>query len=109
MLSVLEEESENSENFPPYVDANNIQPLPETPSKKGNLKTFEEVQTLLQNGKKREVKQVIRENAWPIEGGIRKKLWPALCLQHSPNKNSIEEGYYWEMVKQVFGSTGMLT
>lgn len=105
MLSVLEEESDNLENFPPYVDINSIEPLPESPSKKNLLRTFEEVQTLLQNGKKREVKQIIRESAWPIEGGIRKKLWPALCLQHV-QKNTNEEGYYWEMVKQLFGSTG---
>ncbi|KAK6632106.1 hypothetical protein RUM44_007136 [Polyplax serrata] len=106
MLSVLEEESDNQENFPPYVDVNSIEPLPESPSKKGFLRTFEEVQTLLQNGKKREVKQIIRDNAWPIEGGIRKKLWPALCLQHA-QKNSNEEGYYWEMVKQLFGTTDL--
>ncbi|KAL0274112.1 UNVERIFIED_CONTAM: hypothetical protein PYX00_006616 [Menopon gallinae] len=107
MLSVLEEESENSEVFPPYVDANSIQPLPESPSKKASLKTFEEVQLLLQNGKKRDVKQIVRENAWPFDGGIRKKLWPVLCYQHAPNKNSIEEGYYWEMVKQLFGSSDL--
>ena len=107
MLSVLEEETENLENFPPYVDANSIEPLPDSPSKKGSIKTFEEIQLLLQNGKKREVKQIIRENAWPIEGGIRRKLWPALCLQHT-QKNTNEEGYYWEMVKQLFGTTGKI-
>lgn len=68
--------------------------------KKPPLKTFEDVQTLLSQGKKREVKLLIRDNAWPINSTIRSQLWPAICSQHQVGK-SMMEGYYWDMVQQV--------
>jgi hypothetical protein len=60
---------------------------------------------LLQSGKKREVKKIIRNNAWPINSTIRSQLWPVLCQQHAHDK-SILEGFYWDMVNQIFGTTG---
>jgi len=83
-LSVVEEEATNvtdiDDAFPPHVDTSNIVIQPESPtSKKQTLKTFAEVNTLLQAGRKREVKLIIRENAWPLNNGIRTQLWPALC------------------------------
>lgn len=68
--------------------------------KKPALKTFEEIQTLLSQGKKREVKLLIRENAWPINSTIRSQLWPAVCSQHQVGKSMLE-GYYWDMVNQA--------
>lgn len=68
--------------------------------KKLPLKTFDEVQALLTQGKKREVKLLIRENAWPINSTIRSQLWPAICSQHQIGKSMLE-GYYWDMVNQV--------
>lgn len=68
--------------------------------KKPPLKTFDDVQTLLSQGKKREVKLLIRENAWPINSTIRAQLWPAICSQHQVGKSMLE-GYYWDMVNQV--------
>lgn len=68
--------------------------------KKPPLKTFDEVQALLTQGKKREVKLLIRENAWPINSTIRSQLWPAICSQHQIGKSMLE-GYYWDMVNQV--------
>ncbi|KAL0124004.1 hypothetical protein PUN28_006073 [Cardiocondyla obscurior] len=108
-LSVVEEEATNvtdiDDAFPPHVDTSNIVIQPESPtSKKQTLKTFAEVNTLLQAGRKREVKLIIRENAWPLNNGIRTQLWPALCDQHAHGKNMLD-GFYWDMVNQVFGTT----
>lgn len=68
--------------------------------KKPPLKTFDDVQTLLSQGKKREVKLLLRDNAWPINSTIRAQLWPAICSQHQVGKSMLE-GYYWDMVNQV--------
>ncbi|XP_011877950.1 PREDICTED: TBC1 domain family member 24 isoform X2 [Vollenhovia emeryi] len=108
-LSVVEEEATNvtdiDDAFPPHVDTSNIVIQPESPtSKKQALKTFAEVNTLLQAGRKREAKLLIRENAWPLNNSIRTQLWPALCDQHAHGKNMLD-GFYWDMVNQVFGTT----
>ena len=108
MLSVLEEETnvDIDEVFPPHVDTSNIIIQPESPtSKKQTLKTFNEVNALLQAGRKREVKLILRENAWPLNNGIRVQLWPALCNQHAHGKSMLD-GFYWDMVSQVLGTTG---
>ncbi|KAG8225146.1 hypothetical protein J437_LFUL006170 [Ladona fulva] len=106
MLSVLEEESDIYEIFPDYVDTSDISILTDSPIKKGALKTFQEVQALIQTGKKKEVKQVIRENSWPVNSSIRKQLWPLLCHQHAQDK-TVLEGFYWDVVKQIFGTTDL--
>ncbi|XP_046675698.1 GTPase-activating protein skywalker isoform X1 [Homalodisca vitripennis] len=105
MLSVLEEESDIYEVFPPHVDTSSIPNLPDSPvGKKPPLKTFNEIQGLLQSGKKREVKQILRDNCWPTNSTIRSQLWPSLCQQHGHDK-SMQEGFYWDLVNQLFGTT----
>lgn len=107
MLSVLVEESDIYEVFPPHVDTSNIPILPESPlGKKPPLKTYNEIHGLLQSGKKREVKQILRDNCWPTNSTIRSQLWPSLCQQHAHDK-SMQEGFYWDLVNQLFGTTGM--
>jgi TBC1 domain family member 24 len=69
-------------------------------AKKPQLKTFKDIEGLLKQGKKREVKLIIRENAWPVNATIRGQLWPALCAQHH-HGNSLLDGFYWDMVNQV--------
>ncbi|XP_072936393.1 GTPase-activating protein skywalker isoform X6 [Epargyreus clarus] len=105
MLSaVLEEEPDLYEAFPPHVDPTGITILTDSPpGKKAPLKTFEEVQPLLQPGRKRELKLLIRENSWPINSPVRAALWPALCRQHQHGKSMLD-GFYWDMVTQVFGT-----
>lgn len=73
-------------------------------AKKQQLKSFNDIKGLIQQGKKREVKLIIRENAWPVNATIRGQLWPALCAQHHQGKNMLD-GFYWDMVNQVFGTT----
>lgn len=68
--------------------------------KKPPLKSFDDVQALISQGKKRELKLLLRENAWPINSTIRAQLWPAICSQHQVGKSMLE-GYYWDMVNQV--------
>ncbi|XP_055594608.1 GTPase-activating protein skywalker-like [Uranotaenia lowii] len=104
-LSGIEEESDIYEAFAPHVDTANISVLTDTPpGKKPNLKTFQDVQSLIQQGKKREAKLVLRENSWPTNSPIRSQLWPALCSQHHVGKTMLD-GFYWDMVNQVFGTT----
>ncbi|XP_023314948.1 TBC1 domain family member 24 isoform X6 [Trichogramma pretiosum] len=99
------EDDKHQEPFPPHVDVENIVILSESPSsKRQTLKTFAEVQALLQADKVREVKLILRENAWPLNNGIRRQLWPALISQHASVNKAIE-GYYWEMVCQVLGTS----
>ncbi|XP_037977318.1 GTPase-activating protein skywalker isoform X7 [Plutella xylostella] len=105
MLSaVLEEEPDLYEAFPPHVDPTGITILTDSPpGKKAPLKTFDEVQPLLQQARKRELKLLIRDNSWPINSPVRAALWPALCRQHQHGKSMLD-GFYWDMVTQVFGT-----
>lgn len=64
------------------------------------LRSFTEIQQLLQQGKKHIVKNILRENSWPINSPIRSQLWPILCAQHLTKQNMLD-GFYWEMVHQV--------
>jgi hypothetical protein len=107
MLSGIEEESPDIyEVFPPHVDTSTIPIQPESPpGKKPPLKTFAEVQSLLVAGRKAEVKKILRENCWPTNHGIRNQLWPLLCGQHGSDR-SMQEGFYWDLVNQLFGTTG---
>ncbi|XP_077296921.1 GTPase-activating protein skywalker isoform X4 [Arctopsyche grandis] len=106
MLSaVAEEEADLYDAFPPHVDPTGITILSESPpGKRLPLKTFAEVQTLLQQGRKRDVKLLIRENSWPINSSMRSQLWPLLCRQHQHSRSMLD-GFYWDMVNQVFGTT----
>ncbi|XP_026745562.1 TBC1 domain family member 24 isoform X8 [Trichoplusia ni] len=105
MLSaVLEEEPDLYEAFPPHVDPTGITILTDSPpGKKAPLKSFEEIQPLIHQGRKRELKLLIRENSWPINSPVRASLWPALCRQHQHGKSMLD-GFYWDMVTQVFGT-----
>ncbi|XP_073941367.1 GTPase-activating protein skywalker-like isoform X6 [Choristoneura fumiferana] len=78
-------------------------PTPLFAGKKAPLKTYDEVQPLLQQSRKRELKILIRENSWPINSPVRASLWPALCRQHQHGKSMLD-GFYWDMVTQVFGT-----
>ncbi|XP_041566388.1 GTPase-activating protein skywalker isoform X7 [Drosophila gunungcola] len=75
-----------------------------SPGKEPALRSFTEIQQLLQQAKKRDVKNILRENSWPINSPIRSQLWPLLCGQHQ-TKQQMLDGFYWEMVHQVFGTT----
>jgi hypothetical protein len=55
MLSVVAEETDIYEAFGPYVDAENVPSLPETPTKQAILKTYNEIHLLVQGGKIKEV------------------------------------------------------
>lgn len=62
------------------------------------------MEQLLKQGKKREVKLLLRENNWPINHKIRSELWPKLCAQQQIGKD-MADGFYWDMVNQDFGTT----
>ncbi|XP_058981628.1 GTPase-activating protein skywalker isoform X6 [Musca domestica] len=108
-LSGIVEESDLYEGFAPHVETSEIKVLdfynlPKSTGKEPALRSFTEIKQLLDQGKKREVKSILRENSWPINSPIRSQLWPALCAQHN-TKPQMVEGFYWEMVHQVFGTT----
>ncbi|XP_071052376.1 GTPase-activating protein skywalker isoform X3 [Onthophagus taurus] len=106
MPSVLEDDIESTTVYSAYVDSSGIVvPQPQSPTSKP-LKTFNDVQQLLQQGRKQDAKHTIRNNYWPVDCPIRTKLWPLLCAQHNVGKSidTTMDGFYWDMVKQVFGS-----
>lgn len=104
MPSVLEEIDETANVFTPLVDTSGITVIPPSPSSKP-LKNINDIRTLLQQGRKQDVKQILRNNPWPVNNTIRKELWPLLCTQHQNGKSNYMDGFYWEMVNQVFGTT----
>lgn len=107
MLSVLEEESDMHDVFTSHVATTEINVLVESsPNKKAPLKTLSDVQTLLQQDKKRDLKLLLRENSWPVNHSCRKQLWKLLCGQHH-HGDSMLDGFYWDMVTQVFGTTDL--
>ncbi|XP_017022485.1 GTPase-activating protein skywalker isoform X8 [Drosophila kikkawai] len=108
-LSGIVEESDLYEGFAPHVETSGIKTLdfynlPKPTGKEPALRSYTEIQQLLQQGKKRDVKNILRENSWPINSPIRSQLWPMLCGQHQTKEHMLD-GFYWEMVHQVFGTT----
>ncbi|KAJ3634194.1 hypothetical protein MTP99_011098 [Tenebrio molitor] len=105
MPSVLEEVAvEQSNSYTSLVDSSGITVIPPSPSSKP-LKTISDVTSLLHLGRKQDVKHLLRNNAWPVDSPIRGQLWSLLCLQHQNKSNNMSDGFYWDMVNQVFGST----
>lgn len=107
MPSVLEDLEDSSNVYTPLVDSSGITVVPPSPSTKP-LKTYNDVCTLLQQGHKQDVKQILRNNPWPVNSSIRKELWPLLCKHQQNSKSSnYMDGFYWDMVNQVFGTTDL--
>lgn len=111
MLTTVKEEGlEGGDPFPPYVDSSDLPVQVDSPGgKKAVPKSFAEIQALLQAGKKREVKFILREGTWPANSKIRQQLWPLLCHQHVQGKTTQDAGFYWELVNQLFGTTGIIS
>ncbi|XP_044752751.1 GTPase-activating protein skywalker isoform X10 [Coccinella septempunctata] len=104
MMPSALEEAEVSNVFTSLVNPTGITIVPCSPTAKP-LKTITDVKTALQQGRKQDLKYILRNNAWPVDHPIRNQLWPLLCMQHQNEKSSNSiEGFYWEMVKQVFGT-----
>ncbi|XP_066143731.1 GTPase-activating protein skywalker isoform X3 [Euwallacea fornicatus] len=92
--------------FTSLVDVAGVVSVPPSPTARP-LRTVSDVRSLLQGGKVQEVKQLLRANAWPANHSIRKELWPLLCTQHAKAGGVSGDGFYWDMVVQVFGSTDL--
>ncbi|XP_048518562.1 GTPase-activating protein skywalker isoform X4 [Dendroctonus ponderosae] len=89
--------------FTALVDSTGVVSVPPSPTARP-LRMLADVRALLQSGKVQEVKQLLRANAWPANHPIRKELWPLLCKQHGKAGGVSGDGFYWDMVVQVFGS-----
>ena len=97
-----------------YVDLSNItkheNKAVETPRRQP-LKTCSEIQTLFDQGKRKEIKHILRDSTWPINCAIRSELWPLLCRQHQSQSGlksaHSNDALYWDLVNQVFGTTNL--
>lgn len=107
MLSPPEDGGDESPVFSSHVDASSVPTGPASPSPSPSggrpLKTLKEVQALLQQGRKQDVKALLRSNAWPVGHPVRRELWATLCAQHN-KASGMGDGFYQDMVTQVFGS-----
>ncbi|XP_030760306.1 GTPase-activating protein skywalker isoform X3 [Sitophilus oryzae] len=91
---------------PPYtalVDAAGVVCVMPSPTARP-LKAAADVRALVQTRRNDELKQLLRSNAWPANHPVRKELWPILCTQHAHAGGASGDGFYWDMVVQVFGS-----
>ncbi|KAK7868598.1 hypothetical protein R5R35_008410 [Gryllus longicercus] len=115
-LSVLEEEGDMYEAFQPHVDTSSVPLLPDSPTgpggKKGAQRGWPELQALLaaaegvgSGGRARELKAALRDGAWAAHSPVRPLLWPALCQRHAPPGGRMQQGFYWDLVHQLYGTT----
>lgn len=108
-LSVLEEEGDMYEAFQPHVDTSSIPLQSDSPTtgKKGAAaqRGWPELKALLESGRRRELKTALREGAWPTHSPVRPLLWPALCQRHAPPGSQMQQGFYWDLVHQLYGTT----
>lgn len=104
---VVEQEEDTLNVFSSNVDSTGIQIIQASPNNRP-LKTLKDVQTLLQQGRKQDVKLILRNNSWPVNHQIRRELWPLLCLQHNKGGTTVMgDGFYQDMVIQVFGTSDL--
>lgn len=52
-----------------------------------------------------QAKQILRDTDWSMGSPARENLWRELCRHHSREKD-FGDYYYWDTVKQIYGSTG---
>lgn len=52
-----------------------------------------------------QAKQILRDTDWSMGSPARENLWRELCRHHSREKD-FGDYYYWDTVKQIYGTTG---
>uniref|UniRef100_A0A0P4W7R3 TLDc domain-containing protein n=1 Tax=Scylla olivacea TaxID=85551 RepID=A0A0P4W7R3_SCYOL len=65
---------------------------------------WKDIEGQMKLGKIKEAKQMIRDSDWSIGSPARENLWRELCRHHSREKD-FDDQYYWDTVKQIYGST----
>jgi len=68
---------------------------------------YDEMKDLITCGKIKEAKLAVRENDWDFKDIIRSRLWPLLDSIHESDRTRVE-GFYYESVEQIYGSTGKI-
>lgn len=48
---------------------------------------------------------MVREADWSLASPVREELWKEMCRHHSTEKD-FSDYYYWDTVKQIYGTTG---
>lgn len=79
--------------------------IPQRSSKSSGLHLYEDAEAFekhLKDQQLKQAKEIIRNNHWPIDHPIRRKLWPLLCQLHGHEKYL--PGYYEETLQEVLGN-----
>ncbi|XP_045130789.1 GTPase-activating protein skywalker-like isoform X2 [Portunus trituberculatus] len=69
-----------------------------------SMAKWKDIEGQMKLGKIKEAKQMIRDSDWSIGSPARENLWRELCRHHSREKD-FDDQYYWDTVKQIYGST----
>ncbi|KAL7631306.1 UNVERIFIED_CONTAM: hypothetical protein RMT77_018387 [Armadillidium vulgare] len=91
----------NPAPFSSHVDMNELKVAPLT-SSTTQWPSIEEVESVLNSGKIKETKALLRHSNWGMDHIVRKHLWKSL-VQHITNETFVDL-YYWETVQQIYGT-----
>nr|XP_045609959.1 GTPase-activating protein skywalker-like isoform X2 [Procambarus clarkii] len=68
---------------------------------------WEDIEALMQAGRMKEAKSIVRETDWSLGSPARENLWREICRYHS-SESDFGDFYYWDTVKQIYGTTELL-
>ncbi|XP_069939415.1 GTPase-activating protein skywalker isoform X3 [Cherax quadricarinatus] len=72
-----------------------------------SMAKWEDIEALIQAGRMKEAKYIVRETDWSLGSPARENLWREICRHHSSEKD-FGDYYYWDTVKQIYGTTELL-
>ncbi|XP_069986001.1 GTPase-activating protein skywalker isoform X1 [Penaeus vannamei] len=95
-------------NPPPFSDHVDMSRIPAYAlvhsAEDGSQPKWDDIKELINAGKMKEAKIMVREADWSLASPVREELWKEMCRHHSTEKD-FSDYYYWDTVKQIYGTT----